>query len=73
MSRIIKEPFPPRRRHPMIHYRRELSRVTLFSCRLQRSVIALRQLANAYHEEICMAVLSISLLVTTLLLPWIVL
>ena len=69
MSRIIKEPFAPRRRHLMIDYRR----LTFFSCGLKRSVVAVPKLANASREEICMVVLLVSLLVTTLLLPWIVL
>jgi len=73
MFRIIKEPFAPRRRHLMIDYRRELSRVTFFSCRLQKSLLGLPQLANASHEDISIAVLVISLLATTVLLPWIVL
>jgi hypothetical protein len=69
MSRIIKEPFAPRRRHRMIDYRR----VTFFSCRLKGSLVALPKLANPSREDICMVVLLVSLLVTTLLLPWIVL
>ena len=73
MSRIIKEPFEPRRRHFIINYRREFSRVSGIFCRLQRSSIAFPKLANASGEDICMIVLLVSLLVTTLLLPWIVL
>ena len=69
MARIIKEPFAPRRRHPMIHYRR----ITFSFSRLQRSFIALSKIANASSEDICMVLLLVSLLVTTLLLPWIVL
>jgi hypothetical protein len=69
MSRIIKEPFAPPRRHLIIDYRR----ITFFFSRLQRSFIALPKLANASSEDICMVLLLVSLLVTTLLLPWIVL
>ena len=70
MSRIIiKEPFAPRKRHRMIHYRR----ITFFFNHLQRSFIALPKLTNASSEDICMIVLLVSLLLTTLLLPWIVL
>jgi hypothetical protein len=42
MSKIIKEPFAPRRCRPMIDYRRESSRVSRLSSGLQ-----LRKLANA--------------------------
>ena len=73
MSRIMKEPFAPRKRHPMINYRRESSLVSRLSCALQRSSIAFPKLANASSEDICMIVLLVSLLVTTLLLPWVVL
>ena len=73
MSKIIKEPFAPRRCHPMISYRRESSRVSRVCFGLQRLSIGLRTLANASSEDICMIVLLVSLLVTTLLLPWIVL
>ena len=73
MSKITKEPFAPRRCHPMISYRRESSRVSRLSCGLQRLFIGLRKLATASSEDICMIVLLVTLLVTTLLLPWIVL
>ena len=55
MSRIIKEPFSPRKRHLMSDYRRELlmidyhrrlSGVSVFS-RLERSLIRVRNLAEA--------------------------
>ena len=69
MARIIKEPFTPRKHRPMIHYRR----ITFFFNHLQRSFIALPKLANASSEDICMILLLVSLLVTTLLLPWVVL
>jgi hypothetical protein len=52
----------------MINYHRESSRVSRLSFGLQ-----LRKLAKASSEDICMIVLLVSLLVTTLLLPWIVL
>jgi hypothetical protein len=68
MSKIIKEPFAPRRCDPLINYRRESSRVSRLSFGLQ-----LRKLAIASSEDICMIVLLVALLVTTLLLPWIVL
>jgi hypothetical protein len=74
MSRmIIKEPFAPRRRHVMSDYRPELSRLSHLFCGLQRLFIGVRKLANVSSEDICMIVLLVSLLVTTLLLPWIVL
>jgi hypothetical protein len=78
MSRIIKEPFSPRKRHLMSDYRRELlmidyhrglSGVSVFS-RLERSLIGVR---NLTLDDPCMIVLLVSMLVTTLLLPWIVL
>ena len=81
MPTIIKEPFAPRRRHPMMSYRRvllmiayhlQLSGVSFF-CRLKSSILPVRKLADASLDDICMIVLLISLLVTTLLLPWIVL
>ena len=81
MSRIIKEPFAPRRRQFMIDYRRELlmldyhrqlSGVSFFS-RLKASLVGVRKLAQAPLDDLCMIVLLVSLLVTTLLLPWIVL
>ena len=73
MAKIIKEPFAPRRRELMIHYRRKLSRISHLSRRLQRSSIGLQKLANASSEDICMLLLVVTLLVTTLLLPWVVL
>jgi hypothetical protein len=73
MSRIIKEPFPPRRRHLMSDYRQALSAVSFFSSRLKGSLVGVHKLAEASLDDICMVVLLVSLLVTTLLLPWIVL
>jgi hypothetical protein len=72
MAKIIKEPFAPKRRHFMMDYHRELSRVTFFS-RLEGSLVGIRKLAEASLEDLCMIVLLVSLLVTTLLLPWVVL
>ena len=73
MSPIIKEPFAPRRRHLMIDYGRELSDVSFSYCRLKRSLVGFRSLAEASVDDLCMIVLLVSLLVITLLLPWIVL
>jgi hypothetical protein len=53
MSKIIKEPFAPRRCDPMINYHRESSRVSRLSFGLQ-----LRKLAIASSEDICMIVVS---------------
>ena len=81
MSRIIKEPFAPRRRHLMtdyrrellkMDYRRELSGLSCFS-RLKGSLVGTNKLAEASLDDLCMIVLLVSLAVTTLLLPWIVL
>jgi hypothetical protein len=73
MSRIIKEPFEPRRRHLMIDYGRELSGVSFLCSRFQRSLVGIHKLAEASLDDFCMMVLLVSLLVTTLILPWIVL
>lgn len=72
MFTIIKEPFAPRRRHLVIDYRRTLSSVSFFGCRLKRSLVGAHKLAEASLDNLCMIVLLVSLLVTTLLLPWIV-
>jgi hypothetical protein len=40
---------------------------------LQRTVVGVPKLAHASREDICMVVLFVCLLMTTLLLPWIVL
>jgi hypothetical protein len=40
---------------------------------LQASLVGLRNLAEASLDDLCMIVLLVSLLVTTLLLPWIAL
>ena len=72
MAKIIKEPFAPKRRHFMMDYHRQLSGVSFFS-RLKASLVGLRNLAQAPLDDLCMIVLLVSLLVTTLLLPWIIL
>jgi hypothetical protein len=60
MSRIvINEPFAPRRRHLIIDSRRRST--------------ALPKLAATSGEDACMILVLVSLLLTTLLLPWIVL
>jgi hypothetical protein len=71
MAKIIKEPFAPRRRHLMIDYHRQLSGVSFFS-RLKASLVGINKLAEVSLDDLCITVLLISLLVTTLLLPWIV-
>jgi hypothetical protein len=38
----------------------------------KKRVVALLKLANTSRDDVCMIVLLVSLLVTTLLLPWIV-
>jgi hypothetical protein len=80
MSRLIKESFAPKRRDLMSDYRRELlmvayhqqlSSVSFFSCPLQKSLVGVRNLAEASLADLSMIVLLGSLLVITLLLPWI--
>jgi hypothetical protein len=71
MAKIIKEPFAPKRRHFMMDYHRQLSGISFFS-RLKASLVGLRNLAEAPLDDLCVIVLLVSLLVTTLLLPWIV-
>ena len=70
MQRIIKEPFAPRRRCPMIGYVGEWSRRWSW---LDSAVVRVQKLAGTSREDVCMVVLLVCLLVTTLLLPWIVL
>jgi hypothetical protein len=72
MAKIIKEPFAPKRRHFMMDYHRQLSGVSFFS-RLKASLVGVHKFAQAPLDDLCMIVLLVSLLVTTLLLPWIVL
>ena len=81
MRKIIKEPFAPRSRHLMMHYRRELLMLEYhrrlsggsFFSRLKRSVFGVHKLAETSLDDVCMIGLLLSLLVITLLLPWIVL
>ena len=68
MSRIIKEPFAPRR-----HRHIEVASVSSLYQRLLRSVMRVNKLADASLEDLCMMVLLLFLLFTTLLLPWVVL
>lgn len=80
MSTEINESFAPRRCNLMSDYRRELlmmdyqRQLTRVSCsrRLQKSVAVVRNLAKASPEDLSMIVLLASLLVITLLLPWVV-
>lgn len=81
MRKIIKEPFAPRRRHLIMDYRRELLMIDYhrqlsggvsFFSRLKRSLVGVHKLAEASRDDLCMIVLLVSLLVITLLLPWIV-
>jgi hypothetical protein len=68
MSRIIKEPFAPRRRRPMIGYLGAWSRRVSW---LDNAVVRVKKLAEASREDVCMVILLVCLLVTTLFLPWI--
>jgi hypothetical protein len=70
MTRIIKEPFAPRRRRPMIGHTGEWNRGWSW---LDSAVVRVQKLAGTSREDVCMVVLLVCLLVTTLLLPWIVL
>jgi hypothetical protein len=70
MSRIIKEPFEPRRRHIMFGNVGEWTG-DWWPC-LQKRVVAVPKLANASRDDVCMIVLLVSLLVTTLLFAVIV-
>jgi hypothetical protein len=68
MTRIIKEPFAPRRRRPIVGagaWSREWSW-------LDSAVVRVQKLAAASPEDVCIVVLLVCLLLTTLLLPWIV-
>lgn len=71
MSRIIKEPFEPRRRH-LVFGNGAASSGDWWSS-LQGMLVGVPKLRNAAHEDICMVVLLVCLLITTLLLPWIIL
>ena len=70
MSRIIKEPFAPRRRRPMIGYVGAWNRRWSW---LDSAVLRVQKLAETSRDDVCMMILLVCLLVTTLLLPWIVL
>ena len=70
MSRIIKEPFAPRRRRPMIGYLGAWSRRWSW---LDSAVVQVKKLAGTSPEDVCIVVLLVCLLMTTLLLPLIVL
>ena len=73
MPKIIEEPFAPRRRHLIIDYRQAFSRVSSLPWRLKAPLVGIHKLAEAPLDDLCMIVLLVSLAVTTLLLPWIVL
>ena len=70
MSRIIKEPFAPRRRRPIVGCAGGWSRKSSW---LDSAVVRVQKLADVSREDVCMVVLLVCLLVTTLLLPWILL
>jgi hypothetical protein len=72
MSRIIKEPFAPRRQHSMVDHVGVWSISSLYR-RLLRSALGVNKLAQASLEDLCMVVLLFFLLFTTLLLPWVLL
>ena len=69
MSRIIKEPFAPRRRRPIVGGAGEWSRKWSW---LDTTVVGVKKLAGTSPEDVCIVVLLVCLLVTTLLLPLIV-
>ena len=72
MSRIIKEPFaPPRHRHIVDDI--EVASVSSLYQRLLRSVLRVNKLAEASLEDLCMVILLLFLLFTTVLLPWVLL
>jgi hypothetical protein len=70
MPKIIKEPFAPRRRRPMIGFVGAWSRGWSW---LDSAVLHVQKLAEVSREDVCIVILLICLLVTTLFLPWIVL
>jgi hypothetical protein len=72
MSRIIKEPFAPRR-HRYIVDHTGVARVSSLYQRLLRSALWVDKLAEASLEDLCMVLLLLFLLFTTLLLPWVLL
>ena len=72
MSRITKEPFAPRRHHFRLDQIGVRS-VSSFYQRLLRSALRADRLAEPSVEDFCMVVLLLFLLLTTLLLPWVLL
>ena len=70
MSRIIKEPFAPRRRRPIIGSAGGWTRKWSW---LDSAVVRVQKLSRTSPEDVCMVLLLVCLFVTTLLLPWIVL
>ena len=72
MSRIIKEPVAPGRRHFMMGHL-GVRNVSSFYQRLLRSALGADRLAEASLEDLCILVLLLFLLFTTLLLPWVLL
>ena len=72
MSRIIKEPFAPQRHRSIVDYIGIASVSSLYH-RLLRSALRINKLADASLEDLCMVVLLLFLLFTTLLLPWVLL
>jgi hypothetical protein len=72
MSRIIKEPFAPRKHHSTLDHV-EVRSVSSLYRRLLRSGLGVNKLAQASLEDVCMVVLLFCLLFTTLLLPWVLL
>jgi hypothetical protein len=61
MSKIIKEPFAPRRCQSIIDHSRVSTVVSLLSYNLKRSFVALPKSANASSEDICMIILLVPL------------
>jgi hypothetical protein len=76
MSSVIKEPFAPRRYRYIVDHI-EVASVSSLYQRLLRSALRVNlrvnKLADASLEDLCMLVLSLFLLFTTLLLPWVLL
>ena len=72
MSRIIKEPFAPRRHHFTVDHFGVRS-VSSFYQHLVKSALRTERLAEASLEDCCMVVLLLFLLFATLLLPWVLL
>ena len=70
MPRIIKEPFAPRRRRRIIGGAGGWSRKLSW---LDSAVVRFKKFAGTSPEDVCIVVLLVCLLVTTLLLPLIVL